>query len=87
MGNLLFDADFGPSSKAGRAGGAAGRGDRYYAHLVLTSGMAFRRWRRGALLDGESACFALRAADFGPVPEAMAEGRAVGRGVCFSGPY
>ena len=42
--------------------------------LLPTSGLARRWWRRGAQLDGEFRFSASLTADFGPGPEAAAEG-------------
>ena len=64
-------------------GRSAGRGVCFLRLPPPTSGLARRRQQRGARLDRELLRTPLSLADFGPGPEAAAEGRSAGRGVCF----
>ena len=77
-------ADFGPGPEAVAEGCAAGRGACFLSLLPLTSGLAWRRRRRGCLCrpTRRVVCIpsSFRVADrFGPGPEAVAEGRASGQ--------
>ena len=68
-------------ARRGDGGALSWTGSLLSTPPAATSGLARRRQRRGARLDRELLCTPLT--DFGPGPEAAAEGRSAGLGVCF----
>ena len=73
-------ADFGPGPPAEAA---AGRGVCFLRLPPKTSGLARRRRRQGAQLDGGISSTP-RADDFGPGQEVVVDGRAAGRGAFYA---
>ena len=75
---LTTDSDYGPVSEAMLEALAVEPGICFstplatdYVGLRGSSGLSWRRWRRGALLDGvpRGFCFSAPLADFGPSPD------------------
>ena len=68
--------DIGPGLEVMAEGRTTGRGFAFLRLSLLTSGLVWRRWRRGALLDWDQGlCFSLHfwiEHFFGPGPDAMA---------------
>ena len=85
MENLLstpLAGDFRPGPEAAAEESAAGRRHCFLLLSPVTSGLARRRRWMGRSWAGSLLCMP-RAGDFGPSPEAAAEGGAAGRRVCF----